>query len=467
MVSTRSVKHKFSEGEKVLCYEPDPQKTKVLYNSKVLGVNVAKDEHGRKVVQFLIHFQGWNSTWDRFVTEDYILKDTEENRKLQKELAEKAQLTAGGNLYRRGRKKRTLSRTGSDNERRGGESDSEGETGVTSQTSFSPGLQAILELDNQLITKQNKLVRLPCSPNALEILELYMKEFTISQIRLMCHRRGHLRPTAGKNAHITVNEIQLRANLCREVADGLRVYLDFMTELALLYSTERVQFKEHTTMYLPKLHIKKDEDAKHADNREAEKKEEHDNKQSSPYRETDRRKSLRSHSESAMAQQQSQSTNASSGNTPAETKPTPAELKAHAAKSESNSRSSVDLASALGHNVVKGGEHLILRPMSHRERELLKRLVHRKLVPDWFVRQQPCETSPIPPCLIYGATHLARALVKIPEIFPHAPNHPEAKMNTIREYLNGFTKFLEEHPEWFGENMYFENPYPDSTEDVK
>jgi male-specific lethal 3 len=35
-VSTRGVKFKFSEGEKVLCYEPDPTKAKVLYDSKVL-----------------------------------------------------------------------------------------------------------------------------------------------------------------------------------------------------------------------------------------------------------------------------------------------------------------------------------------------------------------------------------------------------------------------------------------------
>jgi len=70
--------------------------------------------------------QGWNSTWDRYVTDEFILKDTEENRKLQKELAEEAQLTPlvlpnwsiapgrtlksycsrGGNLYRKERKKR-------------------------------------------------------------------------------------------------------------------------------------------------------------------------------------------------------------------------------------------------------------------------------------------------------------------------------------------------------------------------
>lgn len=32
-----STKCKFDEGEKVLCYEPDPAKTKVLYDSKVIS----------------------------------------------------------------------------------------------------------------------------------------------------------------------------------------------------------------------------------------------------------------------------------------------------------------------------------------------------------------------------------------------------------------------------------------------
>ena len=37
MVSTRghNTKYKFCDGEKVLCYEPDPTKAKVLYDSKV------------------------------------------------------------------------------------------------------------------------------------------------------------------------------------------------------------------------------------------------------------------------------------------------------------------------------------------------------------------------------------------------------------------------------------------------
>lgn len=35
MVSTRGLKLRFVEGERVLCYEPDPTKAKVLYDSKV------------------------------------------------------------------------------------------------------------------------------------------------------------------------------------------------------------------------------------------------------------------------------------------------------------------------------------------------------------------------------------------------------------------------------------------------
>lgn len=35
MVSTRGIKSRFIIGEKVLCYEPDVTKAKVLYDSKV------------------------------------------------------------------------------------------------------------------------------------------------------------------------------------------------------------------------------------------------------------------------------------------------------------------------------------------------------------------------------------------------------------------------------------------------
>ena len=86
---TRGIRFLFNEGERVLCYEPDPNKAKVLYDSKILECKVTKDTlKGKK--QYLVHFFGWNSSWDRCVTEDAILKDTPENRMMQRHLAEDA-----------------------------------------------------------------------------------------------------------------------------------------------------------------------------------------------------------------------------------------------------------------------------------------------------------------------------------------------------------------------------------------
>jgi len=68
---------------------------------QVLEVRGTKDDRGRRSLEYLIHFQGWNATWDRVVSEDFLLKDTDENRQLQRELAARAKLQAGSYLYRK------------------------------------------------------------------------------------------------------------------------------------------------------------------------------------------------------------------------------------------------------------------------------------------------------------------------------------------------------------------------------
>ena len=57
MVLPRGLKPKFTEGEIVLCYEPDTTKAKVLYESKVLQVMFNKDARGKSKYEYLIHFQ--------------------------------------------------------------------------------------------------------------------------------------------------------------------------------------------------------------------------------------------------------------------------------------------------------------------------------------------------------------------------------------------------------------------------
>ena len=83
----------FQVGEKVLCYEPDPTKAKVIYEAKILKMEADK----RFGASFLVHFQGWSSTWDRNVALDCLLKDNQANRQLQKKLFEAAKVAAKKN----------------------------------------------------------------------------------------------------------------------------------------------------------------------------------------------------------------------------------------------------------------------------------------------------------------------------------------------------------------------------------
>lgn len=59
----------------------------MLYDSKVLEKRISKNKKG---VEYLVHFYGWNSSWDRCVAEENILADNAENRALQRQLAEEA-----------------------------------------------------------------------------------------------------------------------------------------------------------------------------------------------------------------------------------------------------------------------------------------------------------------------------------------------------------------------------------------
>ncbi|KAH8255220.1 hypothetical protein KR038_006039 [Drosophila bunnanda] len=92
----------FQKGEIVLCYEPDKSKARVLYTSKVLNVSERRDDHGLRYYDYKIHFQGWRPSYDRAVRAAVLLKDTEENRQLQLELAEAAQLQIRGDYSYKG-----------------------------------------------------------------------------------------------------------------------------------------------------------------------------------------------------------------------------------------------------------------------------------------------------------------------------------------------------------------------------
>ncbi|XP_067259942.1 MSL complex subunit 3-like isoform X4 [Chanodichthys erythropterus] len=220
------MKFKFHKGEKVLCFEPDPSKAKVLYDAKVVDIATVKDDKGRRVPNYLIHFSGWNRSWDRWAAEDHVLRDSENNRILQRKLARKAL----ARMRKKGWKKRRCRLPGvnpilktlteeekeksddaslispsddsdediSDQASLKSESDSSEDLNnmreeqepqtkresedksITINIDIPDVLKKKLEDDCYYINKRKKLVKLPCLMNIVNILESYVKHFTLN-----------------------------------------------------------------------------------------------------------------------------------------------------------------------------------------------------------------------------------------------------------------------------------------------
>ncbi|RZC39638.1 male-specific lethal 3 -like, partial [Asbolus verrucosus] len=412
MVSTRGIKLKFSENERVLCYEPDPTKAKVLYDSKVLDVIVAKDHRGRRTAEYLIHFQGWNSSWDRYVSEEYVLKDTPENRQLQKDLAEKSQLQLGAYLYRRDRKKHNRKTS-----ERAAPSSDDGSSGSPVRMDTDDGhgeitsseddssmdeesvpieltteLRECLEQDYYLINTKNKLVRLPAEPNVVNILENYWKHYATSQICDLNEKANtrHRNQTKRRSA-----DVQRNISVCSEVVEGLRIYFDF-TLNDLLYKSEQGQVQTGQAVYKSPMHLNKEESSSKNEVSYMDYITYPNNLSEDDYHNDNialtRKRSLRSHrSVDCVPNGNSCSDNA------AKTKP---------CSSIENSNS--DVSGSLS------------RPISWR------------LLPEHVYSQHPP-----PPCLVYGAVHLTRLFVKLPEML-NAANIDENKWKTLLQHLDSF-----------------------------
>ncbi|RYC61353.1 hypothetical protein CHU98_g4855 [Xylaria longipes] len=72
----------YGKEEKVLCFHGD-----LMYEAKIIDVRV---EPGKKAddAQYRIHYKGWKSSWDDWVTHDRIRKFTEDNKQLATQLAQ-------------------------------------------------------------------------------------------------------------------------------------------------------------------------------------------------------------------------------------------------------------------------------------------------------------------------------------------------------------------------------------------
>ncbi|XP_055694694.1 protein male-specific lethal-3 [Lutzomyia longipalpis] len=441
MVSTRGIKYAFSEGEKVLCYEPDPTKAKVLYDSKVLEIFDTRDRRGRRIVEYLIHFQGWNSSWDRRVSETFVLKDNVVNRQLQKDLAEKSQLCLGAYLYRKDRKKSKSSGSAEvaettppvtfptiakeehelqmqDNDAESYSSSTESGSGPIEDEKViiqvSKKLREFMEFDNRMVTKEYRLAVLPAQIPIVTILEKFVKQCSV---KLICnyirqdHRKRRNSTTRSDKEPLDTEKLTNKLNLYKEVADGLRIYFDFTLKDHLLYSQEQQQAEMvldeeylKTFTYIP---------------------------------------SEKSFTDLIFPSTSEKSTPTSATEVTDDT----ARRRLRSYKLEAD-YVGTDGAMPFAAKITE-----ILRsvqPLNSSVPLRMKMLLQNTLA--WHLLPS---NAPAEPSMIYGAPHLARLLIKLPEFLTHSiGTMSEEKMKHLLDYLGELLEFLEDHTNWFGEEHY-------------
>ncbi|GBO35065.1 hypothetical protein AVEN_108467-1, partial [Araneus ventricosus] len=89
------------------------------------------------------------------------------------------------------------------------------------------------------------LVKLPCQPNVITILEAFVKHLAA---KLLCASP----PRNSKNGkQLMPDDVQNKLNLCKETMDGIRVYFDFTLPHLLLYRQEKKQYYTDGTACSP------------------------------------------------------------------------------------------------------------------------------------------------------------------------------------------------------------------------
>lgn len=209
----------FREGEKVLAYHGP-----LIYDTKI-----QKAEFRKKEWKYFVHYLGWSKNWDEWVGADRLMKPTEDNLEKQKKLfknqsgdkqtkgrvpagkqksvAEKELKTESKPLATRGKKRK------SDPVVEAKDSD---DPDHPLKISLPGTLKKQLVDDWEFITQMGKLVKLPRSPSAEEILKKY--------IDFKTKRDGILEDPL------------------EEVLNGLRSYFNKALPAILLYPQERAQY---------------------------------------------------------------------------------------------------------------------------------------------------------------------------------------------------------------------------------
>ncbi|KAK0605944.1 hypothetical protein LWI29_032477 [Acer saccharum] len=212
----------FSESERVLAY----------HGPRIYEAKVQKAELRKKEWRYYVHYLGWSKNWDEWVGADRLMKHTEENVMKQKALEKKLGVDKSS---KSGRSAQTKQKSSTDakvdkedlksNAAKGKKrkSDSGVEKDTLSTEKFvkiqmPATLKKQLVDDWEFINQQDKLVKLPRSPNVDEILSKYLQ--------YRSKKDGMMSDSIG------------------EILKGIRCYFDKALPVTLLYKKERQQYHD-------------------------------------------------------------------------------------------------------------------------------------------------------------------------------------------------------------------------------
>ncbi|GFN79370.1 male-specific lethal 3 [Plakobranchus ocellatus] len=249
-MAKRGLRFEYAVTEMVLCFEPDCTKARVLYDAKVVERRVVKDENGKRHPAYVVHFQGWNSSWDREVGEHYLLRNTDENRELMKKLADAAKKFSRKNSQRRRKINAILHQAfggappqfdDSETDESEDETDNAMKKANVVEFDLPDILKEHLENDYILINKKNKLTNVPAKPCVIDILESFMKTFCVNYL---CDPSGGREKTRTSSSKHTLKCPPDKCiSLCKEFVDSLRIIFDFTLPIILLYAAEQEQYE--------------------------------------------------------------------------------------------------------------------------------------------------------------------------------------------------------------------------------
>ncbi|KAJ3199024.1 Esa1p-associated factor [Entophlyctis luteolus] len=191
-------------------------------NAANLNIQVLKTDMRTNGPYYFVHYQGWNVKWDEWVEEARTLKYNEANLKRQADLdslstkkrasATSASAGSGSGVGDGSARKRA---------RDASEKEEEYLRRPEIKIPIPESLKIQLVDDWENITKNQKLVSLPRTPNVSQILKLFKE-------------------AALKNAQNNM----LQEDILEELINGLKTYFDKALGNILLYRFERHQYVE-------------------------------------------------------------------------------------------------------------------------------------------------------------------------------------------------------------------------------